>query len=121
MAQVKPTEGLSPHEVAVLITIMTLVSDPSDGVMPHKIQELVKRSGYTPMASTLGIAGLKQKDMIECVDLEDPRDRDVYTVCKVTHKGLEWLLENQDRFQMTIPEAPKLEKYGEIKDEDIPL
>jgi hypothetical protein len=115
MAQVKPTEGLAPHEVAVLLTIMTEVSDPDLGATPDRIQEVMKRSGYTPMASTLALAGLKKKGMIEDDLVTDPLGEPLYSVCKVSSKGLEWLLENQGKFQLKIPAK------SPIEDEDIPF
>ena len=83
---VKPTEGLSPHEMGVLITITSSVSTPYEGMMPHKIKESMKRSGYTAMASTLALAGLKKKDMIEYA--EESGYNESYTVYRLTDKGL---------------------------------
>jgi hypothetical protein len=122
LSQVKPTEGLSPHEIAVLITITSSVSTPYEGMMPHKIKESMKRSGYTAMASTLALAGLKQKDMIEYA--EELNYDGSYTVCRLTDKGLTWMLENQDRFRLRsaeITDEPREPAGSPITDEDIPF
>jgi hypothetical protein len=122
LSQVKPTEGLSPHEIGVLITITSSVSTPYEGMMPHKIKESMKRSGYTAMASTLALAGLKQKDMIEYV--EESGYNESYTVCRLSDKGLAWMLENQDRFRLRVAEIddePPEPVSNPITDEDIPF
>jgi nucleoside 2-deoxyribosyltransferase len=118
MAQVKPTEGLAPHEVAVLLTIMTEVSNPDSGVSPWEIQQAMKRSGYTAMASNLALASLKKKGMIED-EIVTGSNENTYLVLKVSSNGLEWLLENQGNFDLKIPE--KREDYPPITDEDIPF
>jgi hypothetical protein len=113
------TEGLSPHEVSVLITIMSQASTPTDGVMPHKIKESMQRSGFTPMASTLALAGLNKKGFIEYYDDVD-FDGNQYTRCRVSQPGVDWMLENEDRFRLTREEPQSLPS-GPITDEDIPF
>jgi nucleoside 2-deoxyribosyltransferase len=126
MSQITTTKGLSPHEISVLISIMSLVSNPVEGVHPYRIQESMKRSGYTAMASTLALAGLKRKDMIDYGQEMDSNEN-VMPVCIVTKKGLDWMLENEDRFRMRVAEerAPEPEPHGAgsgaITDEDIPF
>lgn len=100
MAQVEPTEGLSPHEVAVLMAIMSSVSDPANGVPPQHIQESMEKAGYTAMASTLAQAGLKKKGMIEYFDEEHPMGGEIYSMCRATQRGIDWMLDNQSQFRM---------------------
>jgi len=113
IAQIKPTEGLTPHEVAVLLTIMSEVVSPQDGLAPYSIKEYMKRSGFTPVASTIALAGLQKKRMVEFYeDFDSNNDRE-YTACRLTESGLTWMLENQEQFRMNIAD--------EIRDEDIPF
>jgi hypothetical protein len=114
MAQIKTTEGLSPHEIAVLFTIMSSANSPDDGDMPWRIKDSMKNSGYTPVASTLALAGLKQKEMVLFEEKIDYDNREPYTICRLTEKGLAWMVDHQDEFRMRI-ENPT------IKDEDIPF
>jgi hypothetical protein len=113
MSQVNPTEGLSPHEVAVLVTIMSEAYTPDDGVQPHRIKELMKRSGYTAVATTLAMAGLRQKEMIQFVE-HGVDSNESFTLCSLTPAGLDWMLKNQDRFRLVVERET-------IKDEDIPF
>jgi hypothetical protein len=124
LSQVKPTEGLSPHEIGVLITITSSVYTPHDGIAPHKIKESMKRSGYTGVASTLALAALKEKDMIEYVEEESGNFNESYTVCRLTDKGLAWMLANQDRFRLRLADVddePPEPSSTPITDEDIPF
>jgi hypothetical protein len=108
LAQVTTVEGdLAPHEVSLLITMMTLATTPFDTVSPYKVQESMKRSGYTKMASTLALAGLKQKDLIEYEQESDDFGHSAL-MCKISATGIEWILKNQDHFHLKIsePEAP---------------
>jgi hypothetical protein len=123
LSQVNTVEGdLSPHEIGVLITIMTIVSTPEEGVFPHKVQESMKRSGYTAMASTLALAGLKRKEMIEYAtevnDFGNP-----YTLCQISQRGIDWMLKNEDRFRLKLdePELEEVETPMKLTDDDIPF
>jgi hypothetical protein len=53
------------------MTILIRASSPDDGVMPHKIKESMQKSGYTPVASTLALAGLKKKNLVDFFDEPD--------------------------------------------------
>ena len=56
------------------------------------------------MASTLALAALKQKGMIEYVE-ESNNFNDIYTVCRLSERGLAWMLDNQDRFRLRVAES----------------
>jgi nucleoside 2-deoxyribosyltransferase len=126
MSQIGATEGLSPHEISVLITIMSIVSNPEAGVHPYKIKESMERSGYTPMASTLALAGLKRKEMIEYEQDSDDFGN-IVPACKVSPQGLAWMLDNQERFRMRVVDEEESEEKtepggsGPMTDEDIPF
>jgi hypothetical protein len=120
MSQVTtPTEGLSPHEISVLITIMSQASAPTDGMAPYKIKESMQRSGFTSMASTLALAGLYKKGLIEYYDVTD-FDANEYTQCRLSQTGIDWMLENEDRFRLKR-EEPEPASSGPITDDDIPF
>ncbi len=113
------TEGLSPHEISVLITIMSRASAPTDGLAPYEIKESMQRSGFTSMASTLALAGLNKKGLIEYYEFTDYDDNQ-YTKCRLSQTGIDWMLENEDRFRLTR-EEPQPSSSGPITDEDIPF
>lgn len=128
LSQVAPFEGdLLPHEVAVLITIMSVVSTPDEGVLPQKVKDSMKRSGYTAMASTLALAGLERKEMVEYVTGEDDFGH-TFPLCHITRKGIDWMLENDDRFRLKIAEEEPASEPDEpnrteptLTDDEIPF
>ena len=73
----------------------------------------MRRAGYTDIAISLSLESLKQKELI--LFDEEPGDfgRD-YTVCRITPKGIGWLLENQDRFQFTVRKASRAPTGAEL-------
>jgi hypothetical protein len=114
LSEVKTTDGLSPHEIAVLIAIMSSVANPDGGQTPWEIQEAMKRSGFTAVASTLGLASLKRKQMVEPFEDTDRNDN-LVTYYRIGQKGLDWVLANEHRFRLRKEEPPP------ITDEDIPF
>jgi nucleoside 2-deoxyribosyltransferase len=124
MSQVKgETEGLSPHEISVLMTIMSNTSTPNGGMAAHEIKQAMERSGFTPVASTLAIAGLTKKRMIEIYDCSDS-DGWQFSSCRLCEEGIDWMLANENRFSLTtrrvIRRSPDTEP-GPITDDDIPF
>lgn len=127
MSEMKKTEGLSSHEIAVMVTVMSERSSPDEGVSPFSIKEKMRRSGYTAMAAGLALESLFRKGMIEYYQQDSPDG--MYTSARLTEKGIGWLLDNQDRFYLRRdestrrPEVPRSEepRSTEITDEDIPF
>jgi len=121
MSQVTTTtEGLSPHEISVLITITSEASKPDDGLTPYKIKESMQRSGFTPMASTLALARLDKKGLIEYYDVTDYDDNQ-YTCCRLSQTGIDWMLQNEGRFRLKRVETAPSSSGPAITDEDIPF
>jgi hypothetical protein len=102
MSQIKSTEGLAPHEIGLLITIMASVSDPNEGISAYQIKESMKNSGFSPIACSMALASLQRKGMVEYAEQEDRSGSGSYQVIRVSQKGLEWLLENQEQFHMRV-------------------
>jgi hypothetical protein len=123
LAQVNTVEGdLSPHEIAVLMTIMSTTSTPYESVYPYKIKESMKRSGYTGMASTLALAGLKRKEMIEYSEVYNDFGNSS-TVCQMSQRGIDWMLGNEYRFRLKLedPQPEEVEAPMKLTDDDIPF
>jgi len=121
MSDMKATEGLSAHEIAALITIMVDRSSPDSAILPEEIRQSMRRSGYTPIAVSLALESLSRKAMIEYFQNINDFDQP-FTLCRLTTKGLDWVLVNQGRFRMTREEDPPEEISGSpITDEDIPF
>jgi hypothetical protein len=117
MSEMQTTEGLSSHEIAALVTIMSERSNPDDGLSTYKIRESMHRSGYTPMAVSLALESLVRKTMIEYFNDVD-FNGETFTSCRLTSKGIDWLLVNQGRFRLRKDEEIE---SSTISDEDIPF
>lgn len=121
MSQMQMTEGLSSHEITALVTIMSERSAPDSTILPHEIKNKMKSAGYTSMAVSLALEGLARKAMIEHFQDSDWHGNP-FSAFRLTSKGIDWLMENQDRFRMRIDE-PILtqETSAPISDDDIPF
>jgi nucleoside 2-deoxyribosyltransferase len=120
MSEMQTTEGLSAHEIAVMVAIMSERSSPEDGLTPYVIRNRMKNSGYTPIAAGLALESLFRKGMIEYFQAESEGFDGPFTSTRLTEKGIGWLLANQDRFYMRRNEK-KAPSPSEITDEDIPF
>ncbi len=82
----------------------------------------MRRSGYTSIAVGLALESLSRKAMIEYV--EEGLENEYYTVCRLTPRGVDWLLVNQGRFRMRKDEDVEVieeKPASPISDEDIPF
>jgi len=110
LSPVKTLEGdLTPYEVMVMVSIMENRLLPDEGVRPAAILGDMRKAGYTDLATTLSLESLKRKSLIEYQ--KEEREDYVYTVCTLTSRGLDWMLENKDRFKLSPP----------LRAEDIPF
>jgi len=73
---------------------------PGSSVSPHEIRQDMRRAGYTDIAVSLSLESLTRTGMIE-FDTEADFRGDPYPVCRITQKGIDWLLENRERLRMT--------------------
>jgi nucleoside 2-deoxyribosyltransferase len=118
MSEMQTTEGLSSHEIAALVTLMSERASPDDGLASYTVKENMRRSGYTSIAVGLALEGLLRKEMIEYYQ-DTNYNGETYTACRLTGKGIDWLLASQDRFRMRKDEGKRASTP--ISDEDIPF
>lgn len=116
LSEIQTTEGLSAHEIAALIIISERTT-PDSGITPYEIKENMRKSGYTKIAVTIGLGSLLKKGMIEYFKDMSPNEGN-YTACRLTPRGLTWMLDNQGRFRMRIDEDAS---SMDISDDDIPF
>ena len=97
MSPVAATEGLTPHEIVALVTVMQNSFISTLGVSAYTIKEDMNKAGFTDIAISLSIKSLIQKEMIYSDTEQDEQGYD-YLVYYVQPKGEQWLLDNQDKF-----------------------
>jgi predicted transcriptional regulator len=119
MPSIADTEGLSHHEMVALVTIAENIDSPSDRVGTYGIKEDMNRAGFTKIAVTLALASLLRKGMIE-----DTMDSDVngneFFLYNISSKGMEWLLQNQDKLVLKVQKSKAAQILEKI-DDDIPF
>ncbi len=119
MSPIKATEGLSSYEIAILVTIMANRLSPTSTVTPNDIQRDMRRAGYTKIAVSISLESLLRKEMIE-FEQEADYNGNPFDVCRISAKGIDWMLEDRGRFRMTQEEI-KEEEGTTVTDEDIPF
>lgn len=111
------TEGLKPHEIAILTLILGGQFTPEDGMSMYSLQQEMERGGYTMQATGLGVRNLRRLNMIETSIESDPNGD--YAVCRLADKGESWLLENQHSIKLT--QENDTEENGIIDPDDLPF
>ena len=79
----------------------------------------MRSAGYTDIATSLSLESLQRKALIEYEEASTGNFGETYTVCILTSRGLDWMLENRDRFKLSREEAA--EEDAPVRDEDIPF
>ncbi len=119
MPSIAETEGLGHHEIVALVTIAENIDSPSDKVSAYTIKEDMDRAGFTKIAVTLALSTLLRKDLIED-QMDSDRNGNEFFVYSLSGKGIEWLLQNQDRLVLK-KEKGEADIPSQNPDEDIPF
>lgn len=106
------TEGLKGHEIALLILIMESQVSPEDSTSIYGLKNEMNKAGYTDIATSVGIRTLSKSGMIQTFRENDMNNGYEYVACKLTDKGENWVLTNQDQLEF------RKSKNEEIKRED---
>lgn len=121
MSPVKSEGGLTSYEVAVMVSIMENQLLPSEGITPSGLRKDMRKAGYTDIATSLSLESLRRKALIEYAEVNAGNFGETYTLCKLTSRGLDWMLENKDRFKLSKHAEEEEEEGPKVSDEDIPF
>jgi nucleoside 2-deoxyribosyltransferase len=97
MTSVKTTDGLESHEVDVLVAIASSIDGPNDSVSFYSLKDSLEKIGLTRVGITLGIKRLSSLDFIEFSINQDYNGNEFHAY-KITDKGMNWLMDNKDKF-----------------------
>ncbi|NLD93817.1 MAG: hypothetical protein GX639_14265 [Fibrobacter sp.] len=90
------SEGLKSHEIALLILILEEI----DHTPYYSLRNEMSRSGYTDVATSVGVKSLARMGMVETFETNAKNSfNEDYLACRLTTKGEEWILQNQDKLQ----------------------
>jgi hypothetical protein len=96
LSPLKDTEGLSPHEVTALVSIMGRAEVTGAEVGAHHVIEDMRDAGYTDLAGSLSVENLRRKQMIIV------KKGSLINLLSVTEKGADWLVANQDKLKLKV-------------------
>jgi len=96
-------EGLKSHEIALLIILMQNHFSIDDSYSATGLKNEMNRSGYTDIAASIGLRTLLQMGMIETLKKDDEQYHEQYIACRLTEKGVSWIMSNQDQLQFRKP------------------
>lgn len=99
-------EGLSQHELVALVAIAQNLNMPSDNVSLYLIRQDMEKSGFTKIATTLALTGLLRKGLIQDIEAFDDYNNQSYSAYQLEEPGMNWLLQNQERFVLRVEEPP---------------
>lgn len=91
------TQGLSPHEMALLAILLGDFGE-SNGSTNWSLKRDMAKAGYTAAATSLAVARLKRSGLIETTTVEDINGE--YPAWKLSDRGTDWMLENEQLIQL---------------------
>ncbi len=94
-AVTKDIQGLAPHEIATLTTLMTYRYNSYSSIEYYYLNNEMESAGFNSLATTLSIQSLINKKFIQEKPGRDA-DGDPVTFFGITEAGSEWLFANQD-------------------------
>lgn len=111
-------EGLKSHEIALLILIVENQFSTEDSISIYLLKDEMNKSGYTDLATSVGIRTLSKSGLIETFKTADYYSNgQEYIACKLTEKGESWILSNQDQLQFRQEDSARQVK----EDDDLPF
>ena len=116
ISPIADTQGLKPHEIVALVTVMQNSFISAGGVSGWSVKNDMNEAGYTDIAVSLALASLGQKRMLTSDTAEDMNGEE-YAVYLVTESGEQWLLNNEDKLVLKA-ESPR---YKETPGDDVPF
>lgn len=94
----KSAHGLKPYELAAVAIIA------ADAQENWQLRNAMEKTGFNNLATSIALERLKKRGMIAEVSGEDDRG-EPYRMIQLTPLGREWLLENEDLFELLTPAA----------------
>lgn len=108
------TKGLKSHEVAILILIAENQYTDDDFIAIYNLKDEMKKSGFTNIATNVGVKVLKKGNLIEIsTEIDEWHNNEKFSVCKLTEYGNNWIIDNQDKLVFN--------KDNSTADDDIPF
>ncbi|MEX2416308.1 MAG: hypothetical protein WD424_09205 [Paenibacillaceae bacterium] len=114
------TEGLSQHEMTLLVSITQNIDGPNDTVSTYTIRQDMSKAGFAPIAVTLGLDALSNKGFIQFSEQEDYQGEN-YKAYNVTKEGMSWLHNNIDKLILQQKYMDQNKSKDPFADDELPF
>lgn len=93
---IKALDGLKGHEIAIMLILMERNLGQVGTMSTYSLRDYMDKAGFTAIATGVGIATLSKAGLIEKdIEVDEYSNGEAYPICKLTEKGEEWVLDNQ--------------------------
>lgn len=110
--------GLQDQEIAALVATAECTSVPGETVWPTYVRERMSKAGYREVATSLGLAGLKRKGLIEATEEHTGNFNETSVVVALTEYGWTWLEEHVDLLDLKTQNSAN---SNALYEEEIPF
>jgi len=117
MSPIVGYEGLTQHEMVALVAIAQNTDMPREAISTYRVRTDMGKAGFTRVATTLALAALLKKGLVEAHELINERTEEEYVAYALTDSGLGWLMNNQDRLVLREPSKSQ----SDTSDPDVPF
>ena len=111
-------EGLNSHEIALLLLTAENQFSTEDTMGVYSLKDEMGKAGYTQIATGVALRLLNRKGLIETA-MESDWNNNSYLTCKLTEKGEDWVLSNQDK--LIFRKDYKQQSLSTSEDDDLPF
>jgi hypothetical protein len=119
VSPIADVEGLSQHEMVALVSVAENLESPPASVSAHQIRQDMERVGFARVATFLSLAALVRKGLVTD-EADTDYSGDVFMIYRLTAKGVDWLMKNQDKLVLREEPRPALNPFAST-DDDIPF
>ena len=114
-------EGLAQHELIAIVAIAENLASPQDNVSSYTIKNDIENSGFTTMAAVIGLQNLERKNLISNQEYQDSYQHDPYIGYQLTKTGWDWIMNNQERFEMKKQQPIQQVQIIDIGEDEVPF
>lgn len=116
MSPVRPTEGLTPHEIAALVVVAESCMMLDVQMSDWHFKQGMNNAGFNDLAASVSLRCLEKKQYVFCKKETDDNGAPVILI-SLTKQGELWLIDNQSKFDMRLARSKKTHSG----DDDIPF
>lgn len=115
--KISDTHGLSPNEMFLMISVVENQFSMQPIAPVYRVRQDMDKAGYTNAATNLAVMKLTQKKLIESFEDYDPLIGENFEAIKLTEVGLNWIIENEDKFSLKKEPKSSISTF----DDEIPF